>query len=348
MESIRKNYLIEKYKDVFGEDLPTFEQALEEAHDHAFSFLLDADINYKDVTKEILLNLAKIQPEDKVDGINNYHKDIYKTICFYEKYKNKVSKPNIENFKSAVYYNSDEAFEEVEKLELKDRKKMLLLSGFLGPLGAGSFYLGRTKQTIYQVIVTMLLFAVMAFVPSIGVLTLTLIVDVAVLLALAFRWAAEVDMCKYYINVINGQKIIDTLRGYRNTCGGKLQPQQTEQHTSVGKPYAICAFVFAILSVLVLISIGTCFLVATDLASLPVITVEAKELIATLVSAILSQFIGLIFIALISDTLLVYSYISLAQNVKNRNPVKPIAVFSALATVFANVAIVVSLIFVLL
>lgn len=218
MESIRKNYLIEKYKDVFGEDLPTFEQALEEASDYAFSSVLDVDLEHKKPTKEILLDATKAQPDAETDALKNYHKDIYKTICFYDKYKKEISKPNRENFKSAVYYVPDEAYESVEQLELKDKKKTLLLSGVLGLFGAGSFYLGKTGRGVFQIILTVILIAAIIAISFLDVLTLTLIVAAAALLALAFRWGSEYDVCKYYVDVINGQKILSTLSAYRRTC----------------------------------------------------------------------------------------------------------------------------------
>lgn len=218
MESIRKNYLLEKYKDVFGDELSTFEQALEEASDHTFSRILDIDIEFKKPTKQILLDATKAQPDAETETPKNYHKDIYKTICFYDKYKKEISKPNRENFKSAVYYVSDDAYDYVDNVELKDKKKMLLLCGFLGLFGAGSFYLGNKKRAIFQIIINLLLIAAIIFVSFTHVLALTLIVAVAVVIGLAFRWGSEIDTCNYYIKVINGQKVLDALRLYSETC----------------------------------------------------------------------------------------------------------------------------------
>lgn len=218
MESIRKNYLLEKYKDIFAEDLATFEQALDEASDHSFSRLLDIDMEVKKPTKQMLLDAAKAQPDDKEETPKNYHKDIYKTICFYDKYKKEVSKPNRENFKSAVYYVPDEAYESVEKLELKDKNKMKKYSYFLGLFGAGSFYLGNYKRGITQIIITAILLAAIIFVAVLNVLALSLAVSLAVVIALAFKWGAEIDVCNYYIDVINGKLILDTLTAYRRTC----------------------------------------------------------------------------------------------------------------------------------
>lgn len=218
MESIRKNYLLEKYKDVFGDELSTFEQALDEASDYAFSRLLDIDMEHKKPSKQALLDAAKAQPEEQVDAPKNYHKDIYKTICFYDKYKKEISKPNLENFKSAVYYVPDEAYEHVEKLELKDKNKMKKYSYFLGLFGAGSFYLGNYKRAIFQLVVNLILIAAIVFVALLNVLALTLFVTIAVVLALAFRWGSEIDVCNYYINVINGKQILDTLTVYRRSC----------------------------------------------------------------------------------------------------------------------------------
>lgn len=218
MEITRKNYLLEKYKDVFADDLPEFEQALEEASDYAFSRVLDIDLDAKKLTKQMLLDAAKVQPEADEEAPKNYHKDVYKTISFYDKYKKEISKPNLENFKSAVYYVPDGAYEQVENLELKDKKKTMLLSGLLGLFGAGSIYLGNYKHAIFQIIVNLLLIAAIIIVSFTNVLALSLVVIVAVAIALAFRWGAEIDTCNYYISVINGQKIIDTLRKYRATC----------------------------------------------------------------------------------------------------------------------------------
>lgn len=218
MESIRKNYLLEKYKDVFGEELETFDKALDEASDYSFSRLLDIDLEVKKPTKQILLDAAKAQPDTETEQPTNYHKDIYKTICFYDKYKKEVSKPNLENFKSAVYYVPDEAYEHVESLELKDKNKMKKYSYFLGLFGAGSFYLGNTKRAIFQLVVNVILIAAIIFVALLNVFALTLFVTIAVLLALAFRWGSEIDVCNYYVNVINGKQILDTLTAYRRSC----------------------------------------------------------------------------------------------------------------------------------
>lgn len=227
MELLRKNYLLEKYKDVVGDDMEAFEQALDEASDHAFSHILDIDTQFKGkpltkrkkaANKAMLFAAAKAQPDSEDEAAKNYHKDIYKTICFYEKYKNEVSKPNRENFKSATYYAPDGAFEYVEELELKDKKKTMLLSGLLGIFGAGSFYLGNYKRAISQIVLTVLLIAAVVLAAFTHVAALTWAVVVAVVLCLAFRWGSEVDVCKYYINVINGQKILDALREYRDAC----------------------------------------------------------------------------------------------------------------------------------
>lgn len=227
MEAIRKNYLLAKYAEVVGDDLPQFEQALDEASDHAFSHILDIDTQFKgkpltkarkEANKKMLFDATKVTPDEEADKPHNYHKDIYKTICFYDKYKTEISKPNRENFKSAVYYVPDEAFDEVEKLELKDKKKMMKLSYFGGLLGLGSFYLGSTKRGVMQIVINVLLIAAIVFVALMNVPVLTVAITLAVLLGLAFRWGAEIDVCKYYINVLNGQKILDTLREYRLTC----------------------------------------------------------------------------------------------------------------------------------
>lgn len=227
MEAIRKNYLLAKYAEVVGDELPQFEQALDEADDHAFSHILDIDTQFKgkpltkrrkEANRKMLFDATKTTPDEEADKPKNYHKDIYKTICFYDKYKTEISKPNVEKFKSAVYYTPDEAFEEVEKLELKDKKKMMMLSGFGGLLGLGSFYLGNTKRGVMQVVINLILIAAIILVALMDVLVLTVAVTIAVLIGLAFRWGSEIDVCNYYINVINGQKILNTLTEYRDTC----------------------------------------------------------------------------------------------------------------------------------
>lgn len=220
MESIRRDYLVEKYKDFLPEesDRQEFAHALDEASDHAFSHVLDIDLSHKKLNKEILIAAAKAEPDVQAEIPNNYHKDIHKTISFYDKYKKEVSKPNLENFKSAVYYVPDEAYESVEKLELKDKKKTLLLSALLGVFGAGSIYLGNYKRAAFQIVINVLLVALIVLVSFTHVLALTLVVTACVLIAIAFRWCSEVDTCMYYVNVINGQKIIDTLRDYRRNC----------------------------------------------------------------------------------------------------------------------------------
>lgn len=227
MEEIRKNYLLEKYKDVLGEDLPKFEEALNGASNYAFSKLLDMDLDYNGNPtakrhnakfKEMLFEAAKAQPEADEEKPNNYHKDIYKTICFYEKYKKEVSKPNRENFKSAVYYVPDAAYDSVEEVELLDKSKLMKMCSFGALFGVGSFYLGNKSRGITQVVLTCILLAAVVLACLTQITALIIAVSVAVVLALAFRWGAEIDVCKYHINVINGQRIIDALRKYREVC----------------------------------------------------------------------------------------------------------------------------------
>lgn len=307
MESIRKNYLLEKYKDVVGKEMPKFEQALEEASDHSFSDIIDIDTSFKSkpatlaygiilghfgadrfylgdrklgfiklaarlgvlvldilllilmlqvpgvattclfavlytimeavmlgwwiadiilcservnvINRCMLLAASKSKQDDtEADKPHNYHKDIYKTICFYDKYKTEISKPNREKFKSSVFYVPDSAYDYVEKVELKDKKKMMMLSGFGGLLGLGSFYLGNTKRGILQIIINLVLIAAIVVIAMMNVLVLTIAITLAVLIGLGFRWGAEIDVCNYYINVINGQKILDALSTYRDCC----------------------------------------------------------------------------------------------------------------------------------
>lgn len=227
MESIRKNYLLEKYKDVVGEDQEAFAQALEEASDHTFSRLIDMDTEFKgkpltkrrkEMNKNMLFAAAKSEPDEEAETPKNYHKDIYKTICFYDKYKTEISKPNRENFKSAVYYVPDEAYEQVEKLELKDKQKLKKLSMFGGLIGLGSFYLGNTKRGVLQIVLNVLLIAAIVVIALMNVLVLTLAVTIGVLIGLGIRWGAEIDVCNYDINVMNGQKILDELHVFRANC----------------------------------------------------------------------------------------------------------------------------------
>lgn len=227
MEQLKKEYLLKKYKDLVGDDYDLFERALDEASDHAFSQILDADTQFKGkpltqrkktYNKELLFAATKSKPDTEMDTPKNYHNDVQKTIEFYEKYKHHVSKPNRENFKSATYYVPDGAFEYVDQVELKDKKKTLLLSGFLGLFGAGSFYLGNYKRGIFQVVISLMLIALIVLASLTNVLVLTMFVAVAVAIALAFRWGSEYDVCKYYIDVINGQRIIEALRSYREPC----------------------------------------------------------------------------------------------------------------------------------
>lgn len=224
MESIRKNYLLEKYKDVVGEDIEAFDKALDEASNQSFPRILDIDTQFKgkpltkhrkEINKNMLFAATKSEPDEDAEVPQNYHNDIYKTICFYDKYKTEISKPNAEKFKSAVYYVPDEAFDEVEKLELKDKKKMMKLSTFGGLIGLGSFYLGNTKRGVMQIVINVLLIAAIVLIAMMNVLVLTVAVTLGVLIGLAFRWGAEIDVCNYAINVINGQKILDALTAYR-------------------------------------------------------------------------------------------------------------------------------------
>lgn len=228
MEVIRKNYLLEKYKDILGEDLPKFDEALNEASNYSFSKLLDLDIEFNGNPtskrnlpkfKEMLFEAAKAQPDEHAEKPHNYHKDVYKTIKFYDTYKKEVSKPNMENFKSAVYYVPDGAYKYAEEVELLDKNKLKRRLYNVGALfGAGSFYLGNKKRGIMQSVLTCLLLAAVVLACLTQIIALIAVVSVAVVLALAFRWGAEIDVCKYYINVINGQRIIDALRQYREVC----------------------------------------------------------------------------------------------------------------------------------
>lgn len=171
----------------------------------------------KFLNREKLLSSAFAQPGPDTETTKNYHTDTYKTICFYEKFKNEIPDLDKEKFKSAVYYVDDRAFENVETLKLKSRDTTLLLSIFLGLFCVGSFYLGNYKRAIIQIIINVLLFIgcnfILAFVPTAGAFLFLLFVA---LLIFIYRWGSEIDMCCHYVKVVNGRKILDTLREYRN------------------------------------------------------------------------------------------------------------------------------------
>ena len=171
----------------------------------------------KKLNRDMLLSAAFAQPGPDTEKTRSYHIDTYKTMCFHDKFKKEIPDIDMEKFKSAEYYVDDGAFESVESLKLKSKKTALLLSIFLGFFCAGSFYLNNYKRAILQIIINLVLTAGIVLVSLIGIPEITIILSTAIFIAILYRWGAEVDMCLYRLQVLNGKEILDTLKVYRDS-----------------------------------------------------------------------------------------------------------------------------------
>lgn len=182
----------------------------------------------KFLNRKILLSAAFAHPGPDTEKVINYHADIYKTMCFYDKFKLEIPNIDRERFKSAVYYVDDNAFADVESLKLKSRKTATLLSIFLGNWGAGSFYLRNYKRAISRLVVSLLLFApviffyVYALSYSPDLLPIANVFSSIIGIAQLYRLGQEIDMCYYYSKVVNGKKVLKTLKEYRDRQIGLL------------------------------------------------------------------------------------------------------------------------------
>ena len=117
-----------------------------------------------------------------------------------------------------------------------------------------------------------------------------------------------------------------------------------------GKTFAILAFVFAMVAFVFFLTAAA---LKVELASLEALAesmtnsttyyyVENADQVKAMIRVV--AIISILF-APVSDILVVFAYIGHSQNVKNGNPVKFIKIFAILATVFANLSLVVSLFF---
>lgn len=129
------------------------------------------------------------------------------------------------------------------------------------------------------------------------------------------------------------------------------QPQSQPAPTAPtkGKPFAIIAFVFAMVA-MVAFSTATLLVFEVEAAqafadmnsnsSVHYYVVNAEEVLAM---AGFFSIVSIIF-ALVSDILVIFAYIGHAQNVKNGVRAKYILVFAIIATVVANLSLFISLI----
>ena len=125
-------------------------------------------------------------------------------------------------------------------------------------------------------------------------------------------------------------------------------PAQAPQQVK-GKPFAIVAFVFGLLALLFLasafftkIELDTALRLAHDMSnSTTQYTILNEDILRLTIKVLL---VMSIIAAAVSDALVAGAYVGHSKNVKNGNPVKFVLVFAVVATVAANLGLIISLI----